>query len=136
LTQLYRILAMGVDLTHAAVMLAWGLGLPFLFWHRFERLSQAYTLFAVVFVIATVASNSALGECFLTRVARELWEASGGYRDRVPFTVLLTNTIAGIRPSDRGVVLLWEGAVLVTALGSVWSWWKARVRRSAKLSAR
>lgn len=125
-------LAMLVDLTHTATMLVWGLGLPLLFWHRFERLSLLYTWFAVLFVVSTVMSRLVLGECFLTTIARELWLASGGFRERVPFTVVLTNTVAGFRPSDRGVVVLWELAVLITSLGSLWSWRKAQARRAAK----
>lgn len=129
----YSTLAMLVDLTHAAVMLTWGLGLPLLFWHRFERLSHLYTWFAVLFVVSTVASRLTLGECFLTTIARELWHASGGFRERVPFTVVLVNTVAGIRPTDRSVIVLWELAVLGTGLGSLWSWHRAQARRSAKI---
>lgn len=129
----YSTLAMLVDLTHAAAMLTWGLGLPLLFWHRFERLSHLYTWFAVLFVVSTVASRLTLGECFLTTIARELWHASGGFRERVPFTVVFVNTVAGIRPTDRSVIVLWELAVLVTSLGSLWSWHRAQARRSAKI---
>jgi hypothetical protein len=133
---LYQVLAMAVDVTHAAAMLAWGLGLPLLFWHRFERLSHYYTIFAALFVITTVSSHLVLGECFLTRLARPLWLASGAMREAVPFTVVLTNTIAGIRPSARSAVLAWELAVLLTCFGSLWSWHKAHARRGAKLRAR
>jgi hypothetical protein len=37
--------------------------------------------------------------------------------------------VAGIRPSSRTVVLLWEVAVLVTSLGSLWCWSRPRSRR-------
>jgi hypothetical protein len=135
-SNVYAVLAMGVDLVHVLTMLAWGVGLPLLFWHRFERLSFFYTLFATAFVVATVASRLSLGECFLTTLARELWTASGGYRERVPFTVILANTVAGLRPSARSAVLAWEAAILVTSLGSLWSWHRAHVRRGARLVAR
>jgi hypothetical protein len=134
MSNVYRLLAIVVDLTHASVMLAWGLGLPLLFWHRFEKLSHFYTLFAMAFVLTTLGSHLLLGECFLTSLARMLWQASGALQENVPFTVILTNTIAGIRPSTRGAVLAWELAVLVTSLGSLWSWRKARSRRAAKLT--
>ena len=133
---IYSTLAMLVDLAHAAAMVAWGLGLPLLFWHRFERLSHFYTWFAALFVVSTVASRLALGECFLTTIARDLWYAAGGFREQVPFTVVLTNTVAGIRPTYRSVVVLWELAVLVTSLGSLWSWHKAQARRGAKMLTR
>jgi len=126
-------LAMAVDLTHAAAMLAWGAGLPLLFWHRFAKLSLAYTWFALTFVVISVASHATLGECLLTTLARELWLASGVVRSHAPFTAILASTVADLHPSDRSVVLVWEFAVLLTSLGSLWSWTKARAHRSAKL---
>lgn len=134
MSEVYRLLAMSVDVTHALAMLAWGLGLPLLVWHRFERLSHLYTVFATLFVVSSVGSHWAFGECFLTSLARALWNAAGTWRDSVPFTVTLTNTVAGIRPSTRSAVLAWEIAVLGTSLGSLWSWRKAQRRRSAKLT--
>lgn len=127
-------LAMVVDVTHALAMVVWGLGLPLLVWHRYERLSYLYTVFAALFVVLSVGSHWMLGECFLTTLARSFWQASGGWRDTVPFTVVLTNTVAGIRPSTESAVLAWEVAILATSLGSLWSWRKARRRRDAKLS--
>jgi hypothetical protein len=116
------ILAATVDLAHGLVMVAWGLGLPLLFWHRFPRLSRGYMWFALSFVILSVASQELLGECFLTRIARELWLQSGGYRGREPFTVLFANAVAGIRPTAREAVLVWEVAVFVTSAASLWCW--------------
>lgn len=134
MSELSRLLAMAVDVTHALAMLVWGLGLPLLVWHRFERLSHLYTWFAALFVVSSVGSQWVFGECFLTSLARWLWTASGAWRDAEPFTVVLTNTVAGIRPSTESAVLVWEFAVLVTSLGSLWSWRKAQRRRSAKLT--
>jgi len=121
-----RLLAIGTDLVHALAMLLWGLGLPLLFWHRFPRLSRAYMWFAIAFVGTSVLSHQLLGECFLTTLARELWQASGGYRDRVPFTVVLVNRIAGFRPEERAVVWLWEAAVVATSAASLWYWYRTR----------
>jgi len=125
----YAILAAAVDLTHGLAMLAWGLGLPLLVWHRFERLSRAYMWFALVFVVLSVASNRILGECFLTTLARHLWQAGGGHRDGTPFTVLFANTIAGIRPTAREAVLAWEAAIFFTSIGTLWCWRKTRRMR-------
>jgi hypothetical protein len=124
---IYTVLAASVDLTHALSMLLWGLGLPLLVWHRFPRLSRAYMWFSAIFVVISVISHRALGECVLTRIARELWHAGGGYREGVPFMALLANRIAGFRPSNRQVVLLWEAAILVTSIGGLWCW-----RRTAR----
>jgi hypothetical protein len=121
---LWRFLAAATDVVHVASMLAWGLGMPLLFWHRFPRLSRAYMWFAMAFVVVSVASHALLGECFLTTIARELWSAGGGFRERVPFTVLATEWIAGIRPTTREAVLLWELAVFATSAGGLWYWYR------------
>jgi hypothetical protein len=127
----YRLLAASVDLLHAASMLLWGLGLPLLVWHRFPRLSRAYMWFASLFVVVTVLSQQLLGECVLTAWARALWRAGGGYRDGVPFMALLANSVAGIRPSRREIVLVWELAVLITSVGSLWCWHRTHPKRYA-----
>ena len=85
--QLFRWLAASVDFAHASFILAWGLGLPLLFWHRWPRLSRAYVWFAIGFVGTSVLSQLAIGECVLTTLARWFWTLSGGYRDDVPFVV-------------------------------------------------
>ncbi len=132
---IYRLLASSVDALHAAGMLLWGLGLPLLVWHRFRRLSHAYMLYALVFVAVTLASHFLLGECVLTTLARKLWVHGGGYRDEIPFTALLANTVAGIRPDRREVVLLWEVAIFATSAGSVWCWLRTRKRPTAERKA-
>jgi hypothetical protein len=123
---IFRLLAAGVDALHALGMLAWGLGLPLLVWHRFQRLSHAYMVYALLFVVVSLVSHFTLGECVLTTLARELWLLGGGYRDGIPFTALLANTVAGVRPSRREVVLLWEAAILATSSGSIWCWLRTR----------
>jgi pimeloyl-ACP methyl ester carboxylesterase len=52
------VLAGTVDLAHALSMLAWGLGLPLLAWHRFPRLSRTYMWFAIAFIFISVVSQS------------------------------------------------------------------------------
>jgi hypothetical protein len=127
-------LASFVDLTHGMLMIAWGLGFPLLFWHRFPRLSRTYMWFALAFVVVSVVSHEVLGECFLTTLARELWERGGGYRGREPFTVLFANTVAGIRPTTRQAVLAWELGIFVTSAASLWCWRGTRGRAGTPLS--
>lgn len=117
---LYRSLASGIEALHALSMLVWGLGLPLLFWHRFRRLSEIYMIYAIAFVVVSVASRWLLGECVLTTLARMLWNAGGGYRDGAPFIARLTNAVAGIRPTERQVVLTWELAILLTSVALLW----------------
>lgn len=127
----YRLAAGSVELVHALLMLLWGLGLPLLVWHRFPRLSRGYMWFASVFVGISALSHELLGECVLTTLARGLWRAGGGYRDGLPFMALLANTVAGIRPSRREIVLVWEAAVLATSVGSLWCWHRTHPRYSS-----
>jgi hypothetical protein len=122
----YSLLANAVDVSHALAMLLWGLGLPLLFWHRSWRLSSWYMAYALVFVVVSVLSHQLLGECFLTTLSRKLWLAGGGYRNGAPFTARLVNSIAGIHPTDREVVLAWEVAIALTSLGGLWFWLRAK----------
>lgn len=122
----YHALAAGVEIVHALAMIVWGLGLPLLVWHRYERLVRAYMWFAIAFVTTSVVSNLVFGECFFTTLARHLWTAAGGFRDEVPFIVLFTNAVAGIRPSTRAAVLAWEVAIVATSIGTLWCWRKTR----------
>jgi len=125
----YRLLAMGVDALHLAAMLLWGIGLPLLFWHGRPRLSRLYMWYAIVFVVVTLLSHHVIGECVLTSLARSLWIAGGIERDTTPFTTVVVNAVASIRPSSRIVVLLWELGVLLSAAGSLWCWSRTKPRR-------
>lgn len=118
--QLFHWLASSVDFAHAGLMLAWGLGLPLLFWHRWPKLSRVYVWYAVGFIGASVLSQLALGECVLTTLARRLWALGGGYRDDVPFVVTCVNAVARVRPSARAAVLAWQLAIVLSALGVAW----------------
>jgi hypothetical protein len=127
----YRLLAAAVDFIHALSMLAWGLGLPLLFWHRFRRLSRAYMLYSIAFVSVSIGSHLLLGECVLTTLARKLWLAGGGYRDGVPFTAKLASVVAGLHPTRREVVLVWELAVAFSSAGTLWCWLMTGRRRTS-----
>ena len=63
-------LGVGVDLIHALTMVAWLVGFPLLFMHRWPRLRIAYAIFAVGFVVVSQGSMLVLGECVFTTVAR------------------------------------------------------------------
>lgn len=129
-SSIYELMAAGVEAVHAFSMVLWGVGLPLLFWHRFPRLSECYMLYAIAFVGVSVASHFLTGECVLTTLARSLWQRAGGSSDDLPFTTHLANTIAGLRPTQREVVLLWEAAVLVTSAGGLWHWFRMRDLRA------
>lgn len=113
-------LAIGSDFLHIAFMVVWAVGLPLLLWHRWPRLSLVYTVYAIVFVVASQVSHYFLGECFLTTLSRYLWEAAGDGADGT-FTGRLVNMIAGVRPSTDTAVLVWEIAIAVTSVAVCWS---------------
>ena len=115
-----RFLAATVEFGHGLMMVLWGLGLPLLLWHRFERLSRLYMWLSLVFVAGSLVSHQLLGECVLTTLARQLWQSAGVATDHVPFIVRFTNQVARIRPSTRGAVLIWEAAILIYCVAFLW----------------
>ncbi len=132
----YRFLAGAVNVTHGLVMLIWGLGLPLVLWHRFARLSRAYMWFSVSFVVLSLLSHQIFGECFLTTLSRHLRVTAGVRVNRVPFTVVFVNAVAGIRPSTREAVLLWETTIATSCVATLLYWRRARSSPSARSGAR
>jgi hypothetical protein len=122
-------LAIGVDLTHLVAMLGWGLGLPLLVWHRWPRATVAYTWYALTFIVVSQLSHMILGECFLTTLSRLLWQATGDSSE-ASFSVRLVNAVAGIRPSEQSVVILWKIAIFATSIGILWSLRRRRERHT------
>jgi hypothetical protein len=99
-------------------------GLPLLVWHRWPRLSRAYAVYAIAFVVLSQASRLAIGECFLTTFARALWEHPGA----PPFepshewlTVRLARAVFRMAPSHRSIVVVSEALAVVTAAGVLYS---------------
>jgi len=110
-----------IDLLHALFMAAWVLALPLLFWHRWPRLTQAYALYAIAFIVANQLSQAFLGECFLTTLARASWRgalgADGSAASDEWFTVRIAQAIFRLTPSHRAIKLASEGLILLTAVG-------------------
>ncbi len=117
----YAVLAAGVDLVHATSMVVYFVGLPLLFVHRWPRLSRAYAVYAITFVVLSQGSQLLLGHCFFTSLAGSLWERSGWPVDADEwFTVRLASWIFHRAPSERSVSRIGDVAVFVTAIGAVW----------------
>jgi hypothetical protein len=129
---MYAWLAIASDLAHLAAMLAWALGLPLLFWHRWPRLSLVYGWYGLLFVLASQLSHVLIGECFLTSSSRWLWEAAGD-PTASSFTVRLVDTVAGFRPSERSVIVAWQIGVIATCIGALWSMHRAHVRSRGQI---
>lgn len=123
---MYELLSASVDVLHAVAMLVWGIGLPLLFWHRWPALSRGYMVYSLAFIAASVASQLVLDECFLTTLARDLAERGTNeiLRQRTSFTVRLVEAVAGMRPTERLAVRLWELAVFITCMGMLVHTWR------------
>lgn len=122
-----------VDTVHAALMAAWILGLPFLFWHRWPRITKVYGLYAVAFVIVTRVSHWLLGECFLTSLSRRFWDAGGPSANDTDewFTVRFAKMVFGLTPSHRIIALGSEVLVFITAAGMLFSLYRHHVPTQA-----
>ncbi len=119
-----------VDTLHAIAMVAWVVGLPLLFWHRWPRLSRVFVIYSLAFVSVTWLSHELLGECVLTTLSRELWNASGlAVRGQSSFTLRLVDAVAGVHFKERSVVILWEASVFVSSAGMLWYLLRGRRRR-------
>ncbi len=117
---MYAVLSVAVDLVHAASMVVWILGLPLLFVRRWPRLSLAYAVYAVAFVVVSQGSQLLLGECFLTTIARALqhWGAlRGSPTDEAWFTQRAARAVFGLAPSRRAISVTFDVLVAVTAVG-------------------
>ena len=126
---MFPVLGSLVDLLHALLMVAWIAGLPLLFWRRYPRASLWYAAYAIVFVVINQASRYFLGECFLTTIARLLWEQGGAPPRSAPgewFTVRVALAIFHMAPSHRSITVLSELLMLVTAAGTLLSMRRAR----------
>ena len=128
-------LGAGVDFIHALAMAAWLIGLPLLFLRRWPRARVAYATYAVVFIVLSQASMFVLNECFLTTIARWVWEHEPARPvSHEWFTVRLARFVFGMAPSHRSISRATEALVLVTALGALVSVLRSRRRtRSARL---
>lgn len=125
-----------VDFVHALLMVAWVLGLPLLFWHRWPRVTRAYAIYAVAFVVVSQTSHALIGECFLTTIARLCWEAAGPVRDGAPlpdewFTVRLAEAVFRLTPSHRAIKIASEILIVATAVGVV-IWLRGKKRATPK----
>lgn len=118
-----------VDFVHALSMALWAAGLPLLFIHRAPRLSKAYAIYSIVFVVLNQASMWTLRECFLTTMARYCWERAPAGTTSVShewFTVRLAYAIFGLTPSHRFVKLLTELLIVTSAVGVLVSAYRLR----------
>lgn len=128
---MFGLAAAALDVLHAIFMVVQVAGLPLLFWHRWPRLTQAYAIYAITFIVLNQLSKFTLGECFLTTLARMLWARAVIDPADVPsewFTVRLAEWVFDLTPSHRAVALAGELLMFVTAIGVLV--WRRNVRHA------
>lgn len=127
LGEMWQVLGSSIDFVHALLMVAWIAGLPLLFFRRHPRLTRAYGIYAIAFIVISQISQLLLGECFLTTLARFFWEhPSAGSMPEANhdwFTVRLAKAVFDMSPTKRSVVIASEALILVTAAGVLVSLW-------------
>jgi len=110
------------------------LGLPLLFWHRWPRLTKAYGIYAISFIVLSQGSHYLTGECFLTALSRYFWQLSGtapAAGSEEWFTVRFAWAIFRMTPSHRSIVIASELLILLTAFGTLVSMRRLRHRKHA-----
>ena len=116
----YAVAASFVETIHATFMVAYFVGIPLLFFHRWPRVSRIYAVYAISFVVFSQGSKLLWGHCFLTPLAGELWHRSGtAVAVNEWFTVRLSNLVFHCAPSHRIISWIGDVFVLVTAIGAV-----------------
>ena len=127
----FAFLGSAVDALHALSMLLWVGGLPLLFWHRWPRLTTWYGRFAIAFVVINQVSRFLLGECFLTTIARALWNRSWSAQPAHVdewFTVRFSMLVFRMTPTHRSIAVASEALILITALGALYSMHRLRAK--------
>jgi hypothetical protein len=137
---MWAVLGACVDFMHALAMTVWLVGLPLLFVRRWPRTRMTYASYAVAFIVLSQASMFWLNECFLTTLARWVWEHEPARPvSHEWFTVRISRFVFGMAPSHRSISRATEALVMITALGALVSVLRARrhIRqtRIAKLDA-
>jgi hypothetical protein len=116
----YAVAASFVETIHATFMVAYFVGIPLLFFHRWPRVSRIYAVYEVAFVVFSQGSKLVWGHCFLTPLAGGLWHRSGAaIATNEWFTVRLSNLVFHSAPSHRIISWIGDAFVLVTAIGAV-----------------
>ena len=114
---MWATLAASIDFVHALLMVVWIGGLPLLFWRRWPRLTRAYGVYAVAFIIVSQASHLVLGECFLTTLAGLCSRSATAAASGEWFTVRVAQAVFHLTPSHRSIVWVSEALILITAMG-------------------
>ena len=114
-------LAVITDIIHSLLMLAWMIGLPLLFWHKYAKLSLVYCIFCVTFIIVNQISHYTLGECVFTTIANHFYSAAHHGAPNEWFTVRLTRLVFGLIPTHRSINVATQILIVISAVGGTYT---------------
>jgi hypothetical protein len=120
-------LAVLTDVIHALLMLSWIVGLPLLFWHRYPRLSVAYCIYSLLFIIVNQVSHYTFGCCVFTVIAGWFYQQAGWPVTNEWFIVRAANLILGLTIPHRGIKIATELMVALSAFGVLYLYAKGRI---------
>lgn len=124
---MWQVLGSLIDFLHALSMVLWVVGLPLLFVRRWPRLTKAYGVYAISFVVLSQGSKLLIGECFMTTLARLSWERSSSPVDPSEwFTVRASKAVFGMIPPHSVITHLGELLIFITAIGALLSLYRHR----------
>lgn len=120
-------LAVATDVLHALLMLSWIIGLPLLFWHRYPRLSVAYAIYSILFIIVNQVSHYVFGCCVFTIIAgwfygQAHWQITNDW-----FIVRVTDFVLGLTIPHRGIKIATELMVAISAIGVLYLYAKGKI---------
>lgn len=126
-------LAVAVDTIHALAMVIWILGLPLLFWHKYKKLSFAYCIFSIFFIIVNLTSQYFLGHCVLTSIAGFFWERSSSHVDTTEwFVTRFTRLIFNMTPTHILIKRLTEIIIMISSIGVLLFLFKSSFNKEVK----
>lgn len=119
-------LAVMTDVLHALLMLSWIVGLPLLFWHHFPRLSVAYAIYSLLFIVVNLTSQHVFGCCVFTVIAGWFYQQAGWPVTNEWFIVRAANLILGLTIPHKGIKVATELMVAISAIGVLFLYVKGK----------
>lgn len=113
-----------IEFIHALCMIFWILTIPFLFYHRWPKITLGAIVYNFLFVTVNRLSHWILGECIFTRMAR--W--AGGEWNNEWFTVKVARLVFGFIPSNKNVTYVEQGILLLVCTGVLISLYRRKIR--------
>lgn len=119
-------LAIATNVFHALLMVAWIVGIPLLFWRGLPRLSVAYCIFSILFIIVNQVSHYTLGVCIFTTIATWFYNQAGMTVSGEWFAIRISQMVFGATPSHRGITIITQVLIAIGAVGGIHYFYRGR----------